>query len=302
MPQPRPKKPALPIEPLRLGTRGSALARWQANWVADLLAQQGVAVTLVPITTSGDASSEPIGAGSSQGLFTKEIQRALLEEKIDLAVHSLKDLPTESVPGLALAAVPARENCQDALVTSSAPDLDSLPSGARVGTGSRRRQSQLLHHRPDLELLDIRGNVDTRLAKLDRGEYDAIILAVAGLKRLGLVDRAQQLLPHLQMLPAVGQGALGLEVRDADGPTRQVVKALDDPPSHSAVLAERALLRELRGGCLAPVGAWARMDQASLALDAVVLSPDGRQRLSGQGAGPASEPDSLGQSGGPTAA
>lgn len=271
-----------PSRSLKLGTRGSALARWQAQWVADRLAQiAGVNVQLVVISTHGDRDQrEAIGALGAQGVFTKELQRALLADEIDLAVHSLKDLPTDVVDGLTLAATPQRETVHDVLLSSSGEALSALRSGAVVGTGSLRRRAQLLHIRSDLKLVDLRGNVDTRLAKLAAGNYDAIVLAHAGLKRLGLDHHLHIVLPVEQMLPAVGQGALGIEVRTDDVTSLAAVRRLDDPATHSAVMAERALLAALRGGCLAPVGAWARCDQqGALQLDAAVLSVDGRTRL-----------------------
>ncbi len=266
---------------LRLGTRGSPLARWQAEWVAAQLTAAGVQVELVPITTQGDVQQVgPIGAIGTQGVFTKELQRALLDGRIDLAVHSLKDLPTDVVPGLCLAAVPLRESPGDALVSRDGCRFANLRAGANLGTGSTRRQAQLLHVRPDLRVSDVRGNVDTRLRKLREGQYDALVLAEAGLRRLGLADQITEILPREQILPAVGQGALGLETRSDDTGTRSVLARLDHPPTHWSVLAERGLLAALRGGCLAPVGAWGRFaDDGRLLLDAVVLSPDGRQRL-----------------------
>jgi hydroxymethylbilane synthase len=264
---------------IRLGTRGSALARWQAEWVAARLRERGIAVELVPIRTQGDIRGESISEIGGQGVFTKELQRALLDTQIDLAVHSLKDLPTDEVPGLTLAAVPPREACGDALVCNRWKTLAELPRGARVGTGSLRRQAQLLHVRPDLILEGVRGNVDTRLRKLDEGQFDAIILAEAGLRRLGLADRIKQVLPLDVMLPAVGQGALGLECREDDDATQRALATLDDVATHAAVIAERSLLATLRGGCLAPIGAWARVEQGQLKLDAVVLDPRGGRRL-----------------------
>jgi hydroxymethylbilane synthase len=264
---------------LRLGTRASALARWQADWVAERLATHGVEVELVLITTRGDDPQEKIANIGTPGAFTKELQRALLESRIDLAVHSLKDLPTDQVKGLALAAVPERASVFDVLASPHGP-LASLPTGATVGTGSLRRRAQLLHARPDLAMRDVRGNVDTRLTKLAAGQYDALVLAEAGLARLGLEDRIAQVLPADIMLPAVGQGALAIETREDDRATRSVAVALDHTPTHLSVLAERALLAALEGGCLAPIGAWARpLDEAQFRLDAVVLSPDGKQRL-----------------------
>ncbi|MHB8969677.1 MAG: hydroxymethylbilane synthase [Pirellulaceae bacterium] len=280
---------------IRLGTRGSALARWQADWVAEQLRSQGIEVAMVLITTQGDVRSGPIGAIGSQGVFTKEIQRALLDERVDLAVHSLKDLPTEPVEGLVLAAVPPRERPGDALVTNGVSDFASLATGARVGTGSMRRRAQLLHMRPDLQMTDIRGNVDTRLRLLDAGEFAAIVLAEAGLTRLGLAHRITQVLPKEWMLPAVGQGALGLETRTADQRTRDIVGLLDDAETHAAVLAERAVLATLRGGCLAPVGTWGRVVEGTLLLDGVVLDPLGTRRLVAQAAGPPQAAVTIGQ-------
>ncbi len=268
--------------PIRLGTRTSLLAQWQAQWVAAQLRNLGVAVELVPVSTSGDQQQTPIGAIGGQGIFTKEIQRELLAGRIDLAVHSLKDLPTDAVPGLCLAAVPPRAAVADALIATQGSSLERLPPGAVVGSGSLRRRAQLLHVRPDLQMRDIRGNVDTRLRKLHAGEYDAIILAEAGLQRLGLEAQIAQRLPMSVMLPAVGQGALALETRSDDQTTRQLLRALDHEDSHAAVLAERAMLAALQGGCLAPIAAWARRTGDSLTLTGRVLSPDGRRKIEAQ--------------------
>jgi len=271
------------------------LARWQADWVAGRLAESGVAVELVPITTRGDVHSGPIESIGGRGLFTKQIQQALLDGRVDLAVHSLKDLPTEPVPGLTLAAVPPRAAPGDALVARAADSLEQLPEGASVGTGSARRRAQLLSRRPDLVVKEIRGNVDTRLRKLDEGQYDAIVLAEAGLSRLGLADRITEVLPKSVMLPAVGQGALGLEIRVDDAATCQALAPLDHLPTHAAVTAERAMLAALRGGCLAPVGAWGRVgDGNSLQLDGVVLSNDGRTRLAASAVGPPEQAGEVG--------
>ena len=279
---------------LRLGTRSSALARWQADWVSAQLTARGVRIEMIHIATKGDVTAGPLGTIGGQGVFTKEIQRALLDQTIDLAVHSLKDLPTEPVAGLGLAAVPPRESVRDVLVARAADAWERLPTGARIGTGSIRRRSQLLYARPDFEILDIRGNVDTRLRKLDENQYDAIILAQAGLVRLGLGSRITQVIPAEVMLPAVGQGALGIETRTADATTRQIVAALDDAATHSSVLAERALLARLRAGCLAPVGAWGRVEDGQLRLDAVVLSHDGQQRLTAAATGAPTAAEQLG--------
>jgi len=282
---------------LRLGTRASALARWQAQWVAEQLLARGVEVELVPITTRGDASTEDsVARLGGTGVFTKELERALLADTIDLAVHSLKDLPTDAVEGLRLAAVPERASPLDALISREGRALAQLPPGAVVGTGSLRRRAQLLHVRPDLEMRDVRGNVDTRIQKLGAGQYDAIVLAEAGLTRLGEQARITEILGPEIMLPAVGQGALGIETRLDDGATNAAIAPLDHAPSRSAVLAERSLLRALLGGCLAPVGAWAREQAAGeLCLDAVVVSADGRCRLAATLSGSADDPEELGR-------
>jgi hydroxymethylbilane synthase len=280
---------------LRIGTRGSPLARWQAEWVAARLGEVGVKVELVPISTRGDQQQTgPIGEIGT-GVFTKEIQRSLLEGEVDLTVHSLKDLPTEPVEGLSLAAVPPRGPSGDVLVSREGRTMDDLPPGAVVGTGSRRRRSQLLHARSDLRMEDVRGNVDTRLRKLDEGQYDALVLAEAGLVRLGLASRIRQVLPRSLILPAVGQGALGLEARTDDAATRQIAARLDDPATHQSVLAERAMLAGLRGGCLAPVGAWGRIEGGTLHLSGVVLSPDGQRRVEADGQADPGEAVLLGQ-------
>lgn len=270
---------------IRLGTRGSPLALWQANWVAARLSQLGHEVELVEIRTGGDQRLDAISGLNAQGLFTKEIQDALLDKRVDLAVHSLKDLPTEAVPDLALAAVPERETTADALVSREGKSFAELAKGATIGTGSARRRAQLLHARGDLVMADIRGNVDTRLRKLREGQYDAIVLAQAGLRRLELEGEITEILPTEIVLPAVGQGALGLETRADDAATRGALAALNHADSHSAVLAERALLAALRGGCLAPVGALAEVETSgSLSLRAVVLSVDGVERIAASGA------------------
>ena len=264
---------------IRIGTRASALARWQAEWVAARLEELGVDVVLVPIATRGDRQQGPIGSLGSRGVFTREIQRGLLDDRIDLAVHSLKDLPTEAVEGLCLAAVPERAAAADALVCRQYGCLADLPRGAVVGTGSLRRRAQLLHARRDLRTKDVRGNVDTRLRKLDQGEYDALVLAEAGLRRLGLARHITQVLPTSVMLPAVGQGALGLETRSGDRAARETLQKLNHGPTHAAVLAERSMLAALRGGCLAPIAAWGRVEAARLTLTGRVISSDGGEML-----------------------
>jgi hydroxymethylbilane synthase len=271
---------------IRLGTRGSALARWQADWVAGELRALGVEVELVPITTSGDTHQGPI-QDIGQGVFTKEIQRALLDMRIDLAVHSLKDLPTDTPPDLILAAVPQRAACGDVLVSPAWKTLEQMPAGATAGTSSMRRRAQILHVRPDLQTKEIRGNIDTRLRKLHENQYDALVLAEAGLTRLGFTGEITQSISMSIILPAVGQGALGLETRGDDDATRRALAALDHPPTHHAVLAERAMLAALHGGCLAPIAAWGRVENGRLALTGRVLSPDGRRKIEAVGETPA---------------
>jgi hydroxymethylbilane synthase len=264
---------------LRIGTRKSPLARWQAQWVAAELEKLGNSIELVWIVTQGDVTAQPLGTVGGQGLFTKEIQRALLDGEIDLAVHSLKDLPTQPIDGLALSAVPQREVVGDCLIAPLGTTIENLPLGARIGTGSLRRAAQLRAWRADLEILDIRGNVETRIKKLDDGIYEAIILAEAGLHRLGYLDRVAQKIPIHRLLPAVGQGALGLETRADDQTTITALAALNHLASQLAVTAERSLLAHLRGGCLAPVAAWCRMEDDKLRLEAKVLSLDGQTQL-----------------------
>lgn len=265
---------------IRLGTRKSPLARWQAEWVAQQLQQLGHEVEMVWITTQGDVTTQPLGTVGGQGLFTKEIQRALLDSQIDLAVHSLKDLPTQPIDGLKLGAVPQREVVGDCLIAPSGTTLESLPTHAKIGTGSLRRAAQLRAWRSDLEILDIRGNVETRIKKHDDGQYDAIVLAEAGLHRLGYLERVAQKLPLERVLPAVGQGALGLEIRADDATTYEALQGLNHGDSHAAVIAERCLLNHLRGGCLAPVAAWGRVENGQLRLQARVLALDGSKMVS----------------------
>jgi len=281
---------------IRIGTRASQLAQWQANWVASQFRQLGTAVELVEITTSGDMQpAGPIAAVGIQGVFTKEVQAAVIAGNADIAVHSLKDLPTEQVDGLQLAAVPQRETVADALITNEAISLAKLPNGARVGTGSLRRQAQLKHLRPDLRIAGIRGNVDTRLRKLDDGEYDAILLAAAGLRRLGWENRITELLAPPRMLPAVGQGALGIECRGGDQTALELAGQLDHYESRQATAAERAMLALLHGGCSAPVGAWGRVEVGDLVLDGLVANLDGTQVLKATAVGDLSAAQQIGQ-------
>ena len=264
---------------LRLGTRGSTLARWQANWTAEQLAAQGVVTEIVIIQTSGDiVQNESILNIGAQGVFTKEIQHALLENKIDVAVHSLKDLPTEYIAGLSLAAVPKREAYRDVFVSSIAEKIEDLPPGSRIGTGSVRRKTQVLHHFGDrYRVEDIRGNVETRLRKLEQGDYDALILAEAGLLRLGLANAIRSFLEPPFFLPAIGQGALGWEIRTEDRRTAELLQPLNDYSTFAEILAERAMLREMRGGCSAPIAALGTVKDTELTLHGRTLSLDGKQ-------------------------
>ncbi len=269
---------------VRIATRASALAQWQARYVAGLLtaAAPGLAVEMVHVTTTGDSvQTTALREFGGVGVFTREVQHAVLDRRADIAVHSLKDLPTEPTPGLTLAGVPPREVRFDALVlppASSMKSVDELPPSARIGTGSLRRQAQLRHIHPDWSVEEVRGNVDTRLRKLDAGEYDALILASAGLIRLGLADRIATRLEPPVMYPAVGQGAIGIECRADDEPVRTLLGRLTDPQTFAEVTAERSLLAALRAGCHAPLGALTHHAAEQLHLAAVVLSPDGARQ------------------------
>ena len=285
------------MKTLRIGTRGSALALWQARSIARALHEiTGVEPEIVIIKTSGDkfqqASFSQIG---TKGVFIKELEDALLDERVDLAVHSMKDVPTEMPEGLTIAAIGKREDVRDALLSSSGATLASLPQSARVGTSSLRRQSQLLHARRDLRVLELRGNVDTRIEKLKRGDYDAIILAKAGLDRLGLSGNISEVLPPDVSLPAAGQGAIGIEARTGDAATFRVLAALDHAETRSAVTAERSALAGLGGGCQVPIGAWGRVENGKLLLEVAVLSPDGAQRIWEKDAGSPEEAEQIGK-------
>ena len=285
------------MKSLHIGTRGSALALWQARSVAKALGDlTGAEPELVIIKTSGDKfQQESFSQIGGKGVFIKELEDALLEERIDLAVHSMKDVPTDLPAGLTIAAIGRREDVRDALLSNSGAALASLPRGARVGTSSLRRQSQLLHARPDLQMLELRGNVDTRIAKLKRGDYDAIVLAKAGLDRLGLSGNISEVLPHEVSLPAAGQGAIGIETRAADEATLQVLASLEHTETRYAVTAERSALAELGGGCQVPIGAWARVENGNLSLDVAVLSPDGSRRLWEKDSGAPADAEAIGR-------
>ncbi len=262
---------------LRIGSRGSKLALWQANHIKEILARDcSVDSEIVVIKTSGDhLQSAPLSEIGGKGIFVKEIEEALLAATIDLAVHSAKDLPTETPAGLGFPAICKREDVRDALVSAKGAKLNNLPRGARIGTSSLRRQAQLRYARRDLHFVDLRGNVDTRLLKLGGGECDAIVLAKAGLDRLGFTPRITEILSTDVSLPAVGQGALAIESRNDNPDLFALLARLDHPETRAAVMAERALLREVEGGCQIPLGAWARIEDGELALDACIVSLDG---------------------------
>ncbi|MCS6953711.1 MAG: hydroxymethylbilane synthase [Bryobacterales bacterium] len=277
---------------LRIGSRGSQLALWQARWVAQRLEELGEPSAIEIIRTTGDKITDvPLAKVGSKGLFTKEIEEALLEGRVDVAVHSLKDLPTELPRGLTLAAVPEREDPRDAMVGARLADL---PAGARIGTSSLRRAAQLRALRPDLVIEPLRGNLDTRLRKLDEGRYHAIVAACAGLKRLGYESRIAEVLEPALMCPAVGQGALAVETRDDAGRAHDICRRLDHPDTRAAVTAERAVLRAVGGGCQIPLGACARVADGVVHLMAVVAAPDGSSLIRLSDRGPAAEAEQVG--------
>ena len=273
---------------LVIASRGSQLALWQARWVAAQLSAAGHPCRIEIVKTTGDKITDvPLAKVGTKGLFTREIEEALLDGRAHLAVHSLKDLPTELPEGLVLAAVPEREDPRDAVVGSKLADL---PLGARVGTSSLRRAAQLRQLRPDLQVESVRGNLDTRLRKLDEGQYDAILLAAAGLKRLGWGGRIAEILAPEQMCPAVGQGALAIETRAGF----EGVALLDHPATHAAVLAERAVLRALGGGCQVPIGAYATLSGDRIHILAIVAAPDGTQVIRANAEGAAADAAQIG--------
>lgn len=278
--------------PIIIGTRGSPLARWQTDWVCAALARAWPALTieLRPFSTTGDRLlDQPLAAIGGKGVFTQELEQALHTTQIDVAVHSLKDLPVSGAPGLALGAIGEREDARDVLIRHAAGTFAALPLGARVGTSSPRRAAQLLAARPDLKLLPVRGNVDTRVRKALSGEYDAVVLAAAGVLRLGLGAHISEFLTLAQMLPAPGQGAIAIQCRAGDERLQGLLRPLDHAPTRAAVTAERAFLAGLGGGCAAPIAAYARQTQGpTLALTGLVASVDGRRQVqvSGQGDDP----------------
>ena len=283
---------------VRIATRKSPLALWQANYVKAELEKNypGLQVELLPMTTRGDKILDsPLAKVGGKGLFVKELEEALLRNEADLAVHSMKDVPVEFPDGLCLATICQREDPRDAFVSNHFASIDALPSGARVGTSSLRRQCQLRARRPDLQVLDLRGNVNSRLAKLDAGDYDAILLAAAGLKRLGLEARITALLECGESLPANGQGAVGIECRSNDTELLTLLSRLEDQCTRQRVMAERAMNRSLQGGCQVPIGAYAELQGDELWLRGLVGSIDGQRILRAEIRSPASDAETLGE-------
>jgi hydroxymethylbilane synthase len=280
-----------------IGSRGSDLALWQANYVKTSLENRfrRNQFEIKIIHTTGDQVVDTaLSKIGDKGLFTKQIEAALLDGSIDIAVHSLKDLQTAQPYGLAIGAVCERETPNDVFISKAGGTIDDLPYGARVATGSLRRRSQLLHHRPDIKIEEMRGNVPTRLRKFDESDLDGMVLAYAGVHRLGLGDRVSQLVPFDIILPAVGQGAVAIEIRSDDPRTAKVVETLDHQPSRLCITAERAFLRRLEGGCQVPIGAHAALDENELALEGMVGSPDGTMIHRDKIVGEADEAESLG--------
>ena len=283
---------------LRIATRKSPLALWQANHVRDALMARnpGLDVELFTMSTQGDKILDtPLAKVGGKGLFVKELELGILEGRADLAVHSMKDVPVEFPQGLGLAAILEREDPRDALISNTISSIEALPQGARVGTSSLRRQCQLRARRADLEVLDLRGNVNTRLAKLDNGDYDAILLAAAGVKRMGWEDRITELLPPEQFLPAIGQGAIGIEIRVADDRVKRIVEALNDEQAATRIRAERALNARLQGGCQVPIAGYSEISHGVMVLRALVGRPDGTELVQGVISGKPEDAEELGQ-------
>jgi hydroxymethylbilane synthase len=285
------------VRPLRIGTRGSLLAKWQAEFVRkQLFAATGGEAEIVIIKTSGDRMQQaPLTQIGGKGIFIKELEDALLEESVDLAVHSVKDIPTDTPSRLCFPAVCRRDDVRDCLISPKGTTLANLREGARVGTSSLRRHAQLKHIRPDLDVRDLRGNVDTRLRKVESGEYDAILLAKAGLDRLGWSQRITEILAPDVCMPAVGQGAIAVEARLKDTEAADALAKLDDAETRTAIICERALLAALQGGCQVPLGAWARIERGELILEACVCSVDGVQYVKQRATAPPDQSAQLGQ-------
>jgi hydroxymethylbilane synthase len=283
---------------LRIATRKSPLALWQANHVREaLLARNpGLKVELLTMTTQGDKILDtPLAKVGGKGLFVKELEVGMLEGRADLAVHSMKDVPVEFPEGLGLAAVLPREDPRDVLISNRFSSIDELPDGARVGTSSLRRQCQLRARRPDLQILDLRGNVNTRLKKLDEGAYDAILLAAAGVRRMGWESRITELLPPEQFLPAIGQGAIGIEIRSDDQRVASLVAQLNDPRTATRIAAERALNERLQGGCQVPIAGYSEISHGVIVLRALVGRPDGSELVQGVISGRPEDAEELGR-------
>ena len=282
---------------ITIGTRASKLALWQAEYIAaEIEKHHGCRVELRKMTTKGDRILDaPLAKIGGKGLFTKELEQAMLAGEIDLAVHSLKDMPTEVPEGLVIGAITQRLDAGDAFVSVHYRSMEDLPQGAKVGTSSLRRRAQLLAVRPDLTILDLRGNVNTRLAKLDAGEFDAIVLAAAGLKRLGLGERIRTILPRAMILPAVGQGALAIECRADDGRIQEMIDFLRDTEMTAAATAERAFLRRVEGGCQIPVGVYAEVGEGNvLHVEAMIASIDGMRVCRSRSMGTPAEAEKIG--------
>ncbi len=282
---------------LKIATRKSPLALWQAEYVRDrlLATHQGLKVELVTMSTKGDRILDtPLAKIGGKGLFVKELEQGMMAGDADIAVHSLKDVPMELPEGLILPVICERESPFDAFVSHDHADIETLPQGAKVGTSSLRRSSQLLHRRPDLEILSLRGNVQTRLSKLDAGEFDAIILAAAGLIRLELKDRIRHKIAPEFMLPAVGQGAVGIECREGDEDTLSLISCLNDPDTQTRVAAERAFNHRLEGGCQVPIAAFAILEDDQIWLRGLVASPDGKEMLFAEVRGAQQDAEKLG--------
>jgi len=283
---------------LRIATRKSPLALWQANHVRDALIARHpeLDVELLTMTTQGDKILDtPLAKVGGKGLFVKELETGMLEGRADLAVHSMKDVPVEFPEGLGLAAVLPREDPRDVLISNTCSGIDDLPQGARVGTSSLRRQSQLRARRPDLRVLDLRGNVNTRLSKLDNGEYDAIMLAAAGVKRMGWEARITEFLPPEQFLPAIGQGAIGIEIRNDDTRVSELVAELNDAQTATRIAAERALNEALQGGCQVPIAGYSEISHGVILLRALVGRPDGTELVQGVISGRPEDAEELGR-------
>ena len=286
----------MPYE-LRIGTRGSQLALFQANWVKDQLihAHPHLKVLLIKIKTTGDKIQDaPLAKIGGKGLFVKEIEEALLQKRVDLAVHSIKDVPTQFPEGLHLSVITKREDPRDIFISKRGTKLKELPQGAKIGTSSLRRQAQLLHYRSDFELVPLRGNLDTRLKKLKTMNLDGVVLALAGVKRLGLEEKVTEIISTDISLPAIGQGALGIETRQDDREIEEQIRFLNDRDSWIAVSAERSFLKKLEGGCQVPIAAFARTAGATLQIDGLVGTIDGKRILREQVEGRVEEAESLG--------